>query len=460
MRRGPADAVPGYGVRCRTRGCGASSAASATTAAARRRAASCARRLLDVGRFLCHAPALDVWAPFIDELAAIAGPSLFATDQFFGPRRPRSARRAADVVGPISRRRPRGCRLRNWPNRRRPLYGGAALVAAELARPGTFAKLVLFEPIIFPPAAAGAGEMLASMAERRRNEWPSAADARKHLEGRGAFKAWERRSLDAYLAGGLVASPSAVTLACVPKFEGSIYRSRARGLWERLGELGCEVVIASGASSRHADGVPGLETTAALYEAMAKEARGARQRAARRRPLRADGGARRVRAARVGGVRGEESALEAIFDPAQDRSHLGAFSSQSRQTTSATRSVCGHLDGTRSHSSRDGERVVQSTDCAPLQHTQMPIESVGQASRADGHIKSGEARRHASRRHDERRGDAPAPLKAAFGGCSAMRWRCSSLPACLMRTCSRQRARRLVGRGGAFGCLRGRSDDR
>ena len=70
-----------------------------------------------------------------------------------------------------------------------------------------------------------------------------------------------------------MAGPSAVTLACVPKFEGSIYRSRARGLWERLGELGCEVVIASGAKSRHADGVPGLETTAALYEAMAKEAR-------------------------------------------------------------------------------------------------------------------------------------------------------------------------------------------
>ena len=45
----------------------------------------------------------------------------------------------------------------------------------------------------------------------------------------------------------------------------SLYRSTV--------ELGCEVVIASGANSRHADGVPGLETTAALYEAMAKEAR-------------------------------------------------------------------------------------------------------------------------------------------------------------------------------------------
>ena len=230
-----------------------------------------ARRLL-----LCHATGFckDVWSPFVDELAAIAGPSLVCEALNFSGH---GGRAAPDAP------------LTSWDPFRDDVLeaagsetgligvghsmGGAALVAAELARPGTFAKLVLFEPIIFPPAAAGAGEMLASMAERRRSEWPSAADARKHLEGRGAFKAWERRALDAYLAGGLVAGPSAVTLACVPKFEGSIYRSRARGLWERLGELGCEVIIASGANSRHADGVPGLETTAALYEAMAKEAR-------------------------------------------------------------------------------------------------------------------------------------------------------------------------------------------
>ena len=110
------------------------------------------------------------------------------------------------------------------------------------------------------------------MAERRRGEWPSATGcARKHLEGRGAFKAWERRALDACLAGALAAGASAVTpRAC--RHSGALSTDRALAGWERLGELGCEVVMC-GANSRHADGVPGLETTAVLYEAMAKEAR-------------------------------------------------------------------------------------------------------------------------------------------------------------------------------------------
>ena len=297
-----------------------------------------ARRLL-----LCHATGFckDVWAPLIDELAAIAGTSLVCDAINFSGH---GGRAAPDAP------------LTSWDPFRDDVLeaagsetgligvghsmGGAALVAAELARPGTFAKLVLFEPIIFPRAADGAGEVLASMAERRRNEWSSATDARKHLEGRGAFKAWERRALDAYLAGALAAGASAVTLACVPTFEGSIYRSRPRGLWERLGELSCEVVIASGANSRHADGVPGLETTAALYEAMAKEAR-ARVRlpdVGRFAPMEAPA----AYARRVGGVRGEESAL-GHFDQVDCRENQRPHAGLSRDATVHSMPASSHL---------------------------------------------------------------------------------------------------------------------
>ena len=108
------------------------------------------RRLL-----LCHATGFckDVWSPFIDELAAIAGSSLACDAINFSGH---GGRAAPDA--PLTSWDPFRDDVLDAAGSETGLIGvghsmgGAALVAAELARPGTFAKLVLFEPIIFPPA--------------------------------------------------------------------------------------------------------------------------------------------------------------------------------------------------------------------------------------------------------------------------------------------------------------------
>jgi len=237
---------------------------------------------------LCHAIGFckDVWAPFVDELRALAGDSTLACEAInfrgHGGRPPPDA--------PLTSWEPFRDDVLEAVGADRGIVGvghsmgGASLVSAELARPGTFSKLILFEPIVFPPVDDEArGNKFASLVARRRKEWPSVADARANLAGRGAFKAWDRRALDAYLAGGLVAAGDAVALACAPQYESSVYLSRTMGspqgwddAWARLGELRCDVVIACGAASQHADGFPGFESTAALYAAMGREANGAR----------------------------------------------------------------------------------------------------------------------------------------------------------------------------------------
>ena len=129
--------------------------------------------------------------------------------------------------------------------------GGAALLLAEQARPGTFAGLWLFEPITPPPGAAAAmagGNSLADGALRRRPSFPSAAEALANFASKPPLSVLRADALHAYVRHGLRAGEDgAVHLACRPEDESQIYRGGGRhGAFERLGEIACPVVVACG----------------------------------------------------------------------------------------------------------------------------------------------------------------------------------------------------------------------
>jgi pimeloyl-ACP methyl ester carboxylesterase len=120
--------------------------------------------------------------------------------------------------------------------------GASALVMAERARPGTFARLWAWEPIVSIPGSdltASRSAALAERARRRRAEFPSVAKARSHLEGRGLFAEFSPESFDSFLEGGLAPDDhGGVRLACDPDdearvYEGGLYRSA----WEDLGHF-------------------------------------------------------------------------------------------------------------------------------------------------------------------------------------------------------------------------------
>jgi pimeloyl-ACP methyl ester carboxylesterase len=127
--------------------------------------------------------------------------------------------------------------------------GGAALVMAELMRPGTFRALYLFEPIIFPvaPVNEGASPMVQA-AQRRRNVFASRDEAYDNYASKIPLNQLDPAALRSYVDHGLRdTSDGQVTLSCEREFEALIFSTGGNHrTFERLGELRCPTVIAMG----------------------------------------------------------------------------------------------------------------------------------------------------------------------------------------------------------------------
>ncbi|MGB6059167.1 MAG: alpha/beta hydrolase, partial [Microthrixaceae bacterium] len=131
--------------------------------------------------------------------------------------------------------------------------GGASLVLAEQARPGTFRGLWLFEPIIFPPdLEMGSGENpLATGARRRRAAFVSASEAFKNFSSKPPFSALDPEALAAYIKYGFeVHDDGSVSLRCLPEVEAQTYEMGSKhDAFSHLGEVGCPVTVLRGAES-------------------------------------------------------------------------------------------------------------------------------------------------------------------------------------------------------------------
>lgn len=105
--------------------------------------------------------------------------------------------------------------------------GGASLVLAEQARPGTFRGLWLFEPIIFPTGGrrpSDADNPLVAGARRRRPDFASAGAASANFAAKPPFDALDPAALAAYVEYGFEHLPDGtVTLRCRPETEAETY---------------------------------------------------------------------------------------------------------------------------------------------------------------------------------------------------------------------------------------------
>ena len=131
--------------------------------------------------------------------------------------------------------------------------GGAALLLAEAARPGTFRGLYCFEPIVWPDRdfAEARAERMSEGALRRRPSFPSKAEALANYKSKPPLAGFDAAALAAYVEAGFAeAEDGSVRLKCSPEVEAAVYRmAPAHDGFARLRAVRCPVVVARGADS-------------------------------------------------------------------------------------------------------------------------------------------------------------------------------------------------------------------
>lgn len=110
--------------------------------------------------------------------------------------------------------------------------GGAALMLAELARPGLLSGIWAFEPIVIPPDVfphePGTDDLLSNSlsvsAARRRTTFDSLDAARANFSSKPPMRSFDARALEGYLLGGFEELPDgSVTLRCRSEDEAQFY---------------------------------------------------------------------------------------------------------------------------------------------------------------------------------------------------------------------------------------------
>ncbi len=139
--------------------------------------------------------------------------------------------------------------------------GGAAVLDAEARRPGTFAALWCFEPILWPELTGELVESRRPLLEatlRRREAFSSRTEAYENFASKAPLASLDPAVLRAYVDCGFADQPDrehgaggkGIRLRCPPEVEAAIYR---QGLvhdgFARLSRVGCPVVVARGARS-------------------------------------------------------------------------------------------------------------------------------------------------------------------------------------------------------------------
>lgn len=132
--------------------------------------------------------------------------------------------------------------------------GGAALVMAAVVEPKLFRALILYEPIIFPPAVrelatknSGASPMVEG-ARRRRKTFASRAEAFANYASKPPMNAFDPRALHAFVDHGFKDVSDHVELKCAPEHEARNFEMGAiHQTWDQLKNLKVPTWVVSGA---------------------------------------------------------------------------------------------------------------------------------------------------------------------------------------------------------------------
>lgn len=136
--------------------------------------------------------------------------------------------------------------------------GGAALLMAELARPGSLRCAYLYEPIIFPSSMSApadeTGNPMSVAARKRRDTFPSRAVALLRYASRTPLGVLRADALAAYVEHGFADRPDGTAvLKCAPEDEADTFAAQPKMTVEQLHDITVPTTVAVGGPSDKGD---------------------------------------------------------------------------------------------------------------------------------------------------------------------------------------------------------------
>lgn len=131
--------------------------------------------------------------------------------------------------------------------------GGAVAAYCEATSPGTFSRLALIDPIIFPQRGPLRlrGNTLAQRTRRRRLVWPSRRELFASYRPRPPFNTWREEVLWQYVNWGTRSQRDGrVALKCPGAIEAQVYENNASlDTFDRLPQVACPTLVVRGERS-------------------------------------------------------------------------------------------------------------------------------------------------------------------------------------------------------------------
>jgi len=130
-------------------------------------------------------------------------------------------------------------------------FGGALVLAVAQREPALIEKVLACDPVVYSPMSIKDNESRASesgLAEatlRRRDRFPSKAEAYAHLRSRALFANFTKEALGLYVGEGIRETAEGdVTLKCEREMEAAVFQSAALSdLFSSVEEITAEVLI-------------------------------------------------------------------------------------------------------------------------------------------------------------------------------------------------------------------------
>ncbi|MBU1195177.1 MAG: alpha/beta hydrolase [Proteobacteria bacterium] len=140
--------------------------------------------------------------------------------------------------------------------------GGYFIYAAAAMYPHLFSKIILLDPIILPRKVVWSASLartlklakhypLARLALKKKSQFSSRQQALAHYSGKGMFKTWEARFVQAYVDTAMEKDPRDETcsLCCAPEFEARMYTLVPFNTWRHAGHIHVPTLVVRGQHS-------------------------------------------------------------------------------------------------------------------------------------------------------------------------------------------------------------------